>query len=159
MRQLIEDRTVFLAVLDGEIVGKASLDQKVVPPVLISSAIHGRGIGTHLIAHLEQEARKNGIDVLTVPSSVTAERFYSRLGFSVISLCLITSTFIERLGVLAAKVAWAHPGDPEKFAIEVRFCLETRLEYDGGYRQVEAIRLRGECCTKFPSLRRWFLAR
>ncbi|RUW70600.1 GNAT family N-acetyltransferase, partial [Mesorhizobium sp. M1E.F.Ca.ET.063.01.1.1] len=40
-----------------------------------------RGVGRRLMLEIEQTARANGVTVLTVPSSVTAEPFYSRLGF------------------------------------------------------------------------------
>jgi predicted N-acetyltransferase YhbS len=81
VRRLIESRTVFVATRNGEIVGTASLDGKVVRTVFVSPAVHRQGIGTQLMAEIEQTARTRGIAVLTVPSSVTAERFYSGLGF------------------------------------------------------------------------------
>jgi citrate lyase synthetase len=81
VRRLIENRTVFVATRNGEIVGTASLDGKVVRTVFVSPAIHGQGVGTQLMAEIEQTAHTRGITVLTVPSSVTAESFYSKLGF------------------------------------------------------------------------------
>ena len=79
--RLIESRTVLVATRNGEIVGTASLDGQVVRTVFVVPAIHGQGVGSQLMAHVEQIARTKGIGVLTVPSSVTAEPFYSKLGF------------------------------------------------------------------------------
>lgn len=81
VRKLIENRTVFVATRNGEIVGTASLDGKVVRTVFVSPALHGRGIGTQLMNQVEQIARTQSIATLTVPSSVTAESFYAKLGF------------------------------------------------------------------------------
>ncbi|OOC64649.1 GNAT family N-acetyltransferase [Brucella intermedia] len=81
VRRLIKNRTVFVAIRNGEIVGTASLDGKVVRTVFVSPANHGQGVGTQLMAEIVQTARASGIAVLTVPSSITAESFYSKLGF------------------------------------------------------------------------------
>ncbi|MEE9926024.1 MAG: GNAT family N-acetyltransferase [Brucella anthropi] len=81
VRRLIKNRTVFVAIRNGEIVGTASLDGKVVRTVFVSPANHGHGVGTQLMAEIVQTARASGIAVLTVPSSITAESFYSKLGF------------------------------------------------------------------------------
>ena len=40
-----------------------------------------RGVGKLLMAEIEKAARERGIPTLVVPSSVTAETFYARLGF------------------------------------------------------------------------------
>lgn len=81
VRRLIENRTVFVATRDGEIIGTASLDGKVVRTVFVSPANHRQGVGALLMAEIQQTAHARGITVLTVPSSVTAECFYSKLGF------------------------------------------------------------------------------
>ncbi|EMO6742059.1 GNAT family N-acetyltransferase [Klebsiella pneumoniae] len=81
VRRLIENRKVFVATRKGEIVGTASLDGKVVRTVFVSPVNHGQGVGTQLMAEIEQTAYMRGVSVLTVPSSVTAVSFYSKLGF------------------------------------------------------------------------------
>jgi N-acetylglutamate synthase-like GNAT family acetyltransferase len=81
---LIRKRTVFVAVLGQRIVGTASLDGRVVRTVFVAPDVQGRGIGKHLMAEVERAARETGIEVLAVPSSVTAERFYSKLGFTAV---------------------------------------------------------------------------
>ncbi|MBW7971962.1 GNAT family N-acetyltransferase [Bradyrhizobium sp. BR 10289] len=84
VRQLIEKRTVFVAVLGSRVVGTASLDGNVVRTVFVAPDVQGRGIGKLLMAEVERAAREQSIAALTVPSSVTAETFYARLGFNAV---------------------------------------------------------------------------
>ena len=79
--QLVAKRTVFVATLEGRIVGTASLDGSVVRTVFVEPGVQGRGIGRRLMAEVERTARERNVAVLAVPSSVTAETFYARLGF------------------------------------------------------------------------------
>lgn len=82
--ELIRKRTVFVAVLGQRIVGTAGLEGSVVQTVFVAPDVQGRGIGKQLMAEVERAAREAGIVVLKVPSSVTAERFYSKLGFAAV---------------------------------------------------------------------------
>jgi N-acetylglutamate synthase-like GNAT family acetyltransferase len=79
--QLMSSRTVFVATLDGRVVGTASLDGNVVRTVFVAPDVQVRGIGKLLMAEIESTARARNIPMLAVPSSVTAETFYARLGF------------------------------------------------------------------------------
>jgi predicted N-acetyltransferase YhbS len=81
VQALMEQRNVFVALLDEELVGTASLDGAVVRSVFVAPTHQSKGIGRQLMAAIEKAAMDAGIPLLTVPSSVTAERFYSRLGF------------------------------------------------------------------------------
>jgi N-acetylglutamate synthase-like GNAT family acetyltransferase len=81
MIQLINKRTVFVATVNDRIVGAASLDGALVQAVFVSPDLQGEGIGKRLMAQIERTARKGGISVLTVPSSITAESFYAQVGF------------------------------------------------------------------------------
>lgn len=78
---LLERRIVFVAAVGNEIVGTASLDGGSVRTVFIKPHYQGRGIGRALMARVEQAAIEKGVMILTVPSSVTAEPFYAKLGF------------------------------------------------------------------------------
>jgi predicted N-acetyltransferase YhbS len=78
---LLEQRFAFVAVLDGVVIGTASLDGRVVRTVFIDPAWQRRGIGRALITEVERLAVEKGVALLSVPSSVTAESFYARLGF------------------------------------------------------------------------------
>jgi N-acetylglutamate synthase-like GNAT family acetyltransferase len=82
--ELMGAREVLVAVLTDEIVGTASLQGAVVRTVFIAPDHQACGIGTALMQELERRARQGGIAHLMVPSSITAEGFYAKLGFSAI---------------------------------------------------------------------------
>ena len=84
VRALIDKRTVFVAILSSRLVGTASLDGSVVRTVFVAPDVQARGIGKRLMADVERLARERNIPVLTVPSSVTAETFYAKLGFKAV---------------------------------------------------------------------------
>src|SRR5436305_2791350 len=79
---LLKHRLVFVAINNDTIVGTASLDGQVVRTVFVDPQCQGRGIGRALMAELERVAVERDIAVLAVPSSVTAEPFYAKLGFN-----------------------------------------------------------------------------
>lgn len=81
---LIGKRTVFVAAVDGRVVGTASLDGNTVRTVFVSPDVQACGIGKQLMAEIERTAREREITMLTVPSSVGAETFYRQLGFSAV---------------------------------------------------------------------------
>jgi N-acetylglutamate synthase-like GNAT family acetyltransferase len=81
VRALMTKRTVLVAIIGSRLVGTASLDGNVVRTVFVTPDVQGRGVGSRLMAEIERIARERDIRSLTVPSSVTAERFYARLGF------------------------------------------------------------------------------
>ncbi|OKO80233.1 acetyltransferase [Bradyrhizobium sp. NAS80.1] len=82
--QLIGQRTVFVATVGSRLVGTASLDGSVVRTVFVAPDVQAHGIGKLLMAEIERTARERNIPSLTVPSSVTAEAFYARLGFKAV---------------------------------------------------------------------------
>jgi N-acetylglutamate synthase-like GNAT family acetyltransferase len=84
IRTLIDSRTMFIAEIEGRIVGTASLDKAVARTVFVAPDVQRLGVGKSLMAAVMVAARARGIDVLSVPSSVTAERFYARLGFKAV---------------------------------------------------------------------------
>ncbi|MFJ3667155.1 GNAT family N-acetyltransferase [Streptomyces sp. NPDC090106] len=82
----IEAHSVFVAVggdeHDGRVLGFYSL--VLAPPELdllfVADEVQGRGIGRQLVAHMESQARAEGIDRLRVVSHVPTEDFYHRVG-------------------------------------------------------------------------------
>jgi ribosomal protein S18 acetylase RimI-like enzyme len=82
--QLMAKRMVFVATIGSRIVGTASLDGSVVRTVFVAPDVQARGIGKLLMAEIERAARERNVAMLTVPSSVTAEAFYARLGFKAV---------------------------------------------------------------------------
>lgn len=81
VRALMTQRVIFVATQEARIVGTASLDGRVVRTVFVEPGHQGRGIGRRLMAEVEREALRKGVALLAVPSSVTAEPFYAKLGF------------------------------------------------------------------------------
>lgn len=80
----IGKRIVFVALQDQAVVGTASLDGHVVRSVFVGPQAHRQGIGRLLLSTVEQRATDLAIMTLLVPSSVTAERFYQKLGYSAV---------------------------------------------------------------------------
>lgn len=78
---LLKRRMVLVAVQAQVIVGTAALDANVVRSVFVNPALQGQGIGRLLMIEIELRAREAGVTVLSVPSSLTAEPFYTKLGF------------------------------------------------------------------------------
>jgi len=81
---LLTRRVVLVAVQGEEIVATAALDVNVVRSVFVNPTLQGRGIGRMLMIEVELRAREAGVTVLSVPSSLTAEPFYTRLGFDTV---------------------------------------------------------------------------
>lgn len=79
--RLMAGRRVLVAVYADDVVGTASLDGAVVRSVFVSPDFQRRGIGVALMTAIEALARAMASPRLLVPSSVTAEGFYARLGF------------------------------------------------------------------------------
>ncbi|MBS0237126.1 MAG: GNAT family N-acetyltransferase [Proteobacteria bacterium] len=84
IRELFDKRSVFVAVAANKLVGTGSLDKCIVRCVYVISDYQGSGIGKQLMTVVEFEARSQNIDQLTIPSSVTAETFFAKLGYSVV---------------------------------------------------------------------------
>ena len=82
--ELIGKRTVFVATISSRVVGTASLDGSVVRTVFVAPDVQAQGIGKLLMAEIERTARERNIAKLAVPSSISAETFYERLGFKAV---------------------------------------------------------------------------
>jgi GNAT superfamily N-acetyltransferase len=81
---MIRKRTVFVATVDSHLIGTASLDGDVVRTVFVAPEGQAQGVGKQLMAEIERTARGRNISTLTVPSSITAETLYARLGFKAV---------------------------------------------------------------------------
>jgi N-acetylglutamate synthase-like GNAT family acetyltransferase len=78
---LLTLRQVYVATSDDHVVATASLDGGIVRSVFVDPASQGAGIGRQLMAMIQSVAVNAGVKFLRVPSSITAEGFYSSLGF------------------------------------------------------------------------------
>lgn len=65
----------------GRVVGTGGLDAGQLVTLFVLPDAQGHGIGAALVAAIEQLARTRGLDALTLRSSITAVRFYERLGY------------------------------------------------------------------------------
>src|SRR5712692_9134379 len=77
---LIASRQVYVAIAHGMIIGTASLRGSVVRTVFVDPDHQGKGIGARLMDVVEIPARARSITTLIVPSSLTAQGFYEKLG-------------------------------------------------------------------------------
>lgn len=84
IERLMQQRRMFVAVEGEVVVGTASLEGQVVRSVFVDPDWHRRGIGRLLMAELEHIARGAGLELLIVPSSLTAQEFYTALGFRLV---------------------------------------------------------------------------
>lgn len=78
---LSEKRKVLVAVSEDTIVGTASLEQDTIYTVFVDKQHHNLSIGRNLINFIERFALDSGITLLKLPSSITAQRFYEKLGY------------------------------------------------------------------------------
>ncbi|WP_230384413.1 GNAT family N-acetyltransferase [Pseudomonas putida] len=81
---LLDRRVVWVALEGGLIVATAGLEKDVVRSVFVDPTYQRRGIGEQMMGCIEQEALDSGILQLQVPSSLTAQGFYARLGYRVV---------------------------------------------------------------------------
>jgi N-acetylglutamate synthase-like GNAT family acetyltransferase len=80
----LEEWEAYVAVVDGRIVGTASLNGKTVRAVFVHPDYQGRSIGTKLMDVLENAANVQSVNTLSVQSSITAQPFYAKRGFKVV---------------------------------------------------------------------------
>lgn len=78
---LLAKRRVFVAVLQGNLIATASLDGHVVRSVFVAPVHQGSGTGRQLMDVIHAVAERAQINALRVPSSITAQGFYARLGY------------------------------------------------------------------------------
>lgn len=82
--KLLSSRQVLVAERDNVIVGTASLDGEVVRTVFVAPNTQREGVGRALMQEIERIARRNGVALLSVPSSLTAQAFYAAQGYIVV---------------------------------------------------------------------------
>ncbi|WP_338513357.1 GNAT family acetyltransferase [Pseudomonas poae] len=106
---LLTRRVVLVAAQGQTIVATAALDGNVVRSVFVNPALQGQGIGRLLMIEIELRAREAGVTVLSVPSSLTAEPFYTRLGFHTVRTVYHGN---ERTLVMEKALSSRHPIGP-----------------------------------------------
>ncbi|MFA6460903.1 MAG: GNAT family N-acetyltransferase [Candidatus Woesearchaeota archaeon] len=77
----MSDRTIYVAVEKDKIIGTASLKEDTVFTVFVNPDLHGKGIGSKLMDKVEELAKKEGYQVLKVPSGLSSVEFYKHRGY------------------------------------------------------------------------------
>ena len=82
-RRAIEVHVMVVAEREGDVVGFAELDveRAEIVAVYVLPAVASRGIGSELLAHLEETARAAGLPHLTLCASLNARAFYEHRGW------------------------------------------------------------------------------
>ncbi|WP_367607685.1 GNAT family N-acetyltransferase [Legionella sp. W05-934-2] len=78
----MKQRKIIVITEKNHIIGTASLEGNLVRTVFVLPNKQGKKAGSLLMHYLEEMARKESISSLTVSSSITAEGFYQKLGYS-----------------------------------------------------------------------------
>jgi GNAT superfamily N-acetyltransferase len=81
VRRLGQERVCLVADANGPLIGTIALDGAELATFFVLPEYQGQGIGTRLLAAIEQRARSLGITRLTVDASVTGAAFYARMGY------------------------------------------------------------------------------
>ena len=72
---------IFVAVDNKHVLGTASLKKNEISTIFVDPKVHGRGVGKNLMKRVESEANKNGFKSIKLFSSITAIKFYKKLGY------------------------------------------------------------------------------
>ena len=75
------DRTMYVAVEEGNVIGTASLKGDKVFTVFVNPDYHGRGVGSKLMDKVEELARDKKYKILKVPSGLSSLDFYRHRGY------------------------------------------------------------------------------
>lgn len=81
IRTLSNKRKMYVALYDDKVIGTASLDYDTVYTVFVDVDYHRKGVGRKLMELLEEIAANNGLSTLQLPASITARKFYEKLGY------------------------------------------------------------------------------
>ena len=85
MIEIAEKRDIFVAELNGNLIGTASLDKNVICTVFVDIRYHKCGVGRKLMSFIEDDAKKNSINLLQIHSSLTSQDFYYTLGYKYVN--------------------------------------------------------------------------
>ncbi|MGD8457377.1 MAG: GNAT family N-acetyltransferase [Anaerolineales bacterium] len=81
IENVIQASMVFVAEVEGEIVGVLRGSPGRLHSLFVSGPYHRRGVGRSLVGRFEGECRKLGVEKITLRSSLYAVPFYRRLGY------------------------------------------------------------------------------
>jgi GNAT superfamily N-acetyltransferase len=78
-----KDHLMIVCLRGDDLVGTASLDGDRIRNVFVDIDMHGRGIGSLLMAHVEAQAGAHDLTCICLHASPGAQGFYRRLGYEV----------------------------------------------------------------------------
>lgn len=81
MRSISNKRKVYVVVCEDVVVGTGSIEDDIIYTVYTDIRYHGKGVGKKLMSLLEEIAANNGLRVVKLYASITAQRFYEKLGY------------------------------------------------------------------------------
>jgi GNAT superfamily N-acetyltransferase len=96
VRRLGQERVCMVAEADQLLVGTAALEGAELATFFVLPEYQGQGIGTRLLAAIEELARTQGLTRLTVDASITGAAFYARMGY--------LRTGVERAGTAGMQI-------------------------------------------------------
>ncbi len=81
VRRLSQERVCLVAEANGQLIGTAALEGTELVTFFVLPEYQGQGIGTRLLAAIEEQARTQAITHITVDASVTGVAFYAARGY------------------------------------------------------------------------------
>ena len=81
IKKRIRQFDVFVALDCKRILGTASLHLDQIMSVFVSPSLHGQGVGSRLMAHVEGIAKKRGVNKTFLSASPNAAGFYKSHGY------------------------------------------------------------------------------
>jgi GNAT superfamily N-acetyltransferase len=97
VRRLGQERVCMVAQIDQQLIGTAALDGTELATFFVLPEYQGQGVGTRLLAAIEEQALIQGITRITVDSSLTGAEFYARMGY--------LRTGVERAGTAGTQIS------------------------------------------------------
>ena len=79
--KIAEKRDIYVAELNGRLIGTASLEVNIICTVFVNINYHKCGVGRKLISYIEYKAKNNSINLIQIHSSLTSQNFYYALGY------------------------------------------------------------------------------
>jgi citrate lyase synthetase len=67
---------------DDKIIGTGTIVGNYLSKIYIKPEYHGFGIGKLIVQRLEDKAKSNGVKTIFLASNLSAEKFYTKLGYS-----------------------------------------------------------------------------
>lgn len=84
MATKIVERHTLMCFSGEQLVGTGAVADGYVKTLFVDPSLQGNGIGALLMVALEDFARRQGVEHLHVESSLTAEKFYLRIGYRIV---------------------------------------------------------------------------